>query len=287
MTLGRLPSAPAPMHVWACRDGVRLAGDSWGPPDGRAVVLMHGGGQTRHAWKQAGSALGAIGYRTISFDARGHGDSDWDPAGAYTQDTRVADLCDVVSAAGLRDPVLVGASMGGVTSLIALGEGQIRASALVLVDIAPSVESNGVSRVRQFMQQRPEGFESLQEVADAISEYQPHRKVPDSLDGLAKNVRIGKDGRYYWHWDPKTRQQEMSLDQRQARLEKCARNLHLPMLLIRGGLSDVLSERGAAEFLRLCPHSEYVNIAGAAHMVAGDRNDIFTSAITEFLSRHE
>jgi non-heme chloroperoxidase len=72
---------------------------------------------------------------------------------------------------------------------------------------------------------------------------------------------------------------------RQARLEACSRNLKLPTLLVRGGLSDVLSEEGAQSFLALCPHAEYVNVTDAGHMVAGDRNDIFATSVIEFLSR--
>ena len=108
---------------------------------------------------------------------------------------------------------------------------------------------------------------------------------PRNLDGLAKNVRLGDDGKYHWHWDPMFRIGPRDLDQRQARLEACAMNLALPTLLVRGGLSDVLSEEGAQSFLAICPHSEYVSVQGAAHMVAGDRNDMFADAVIEFLSR--
>ena len=107
-----------------------------------------------------------------------------------------------------------------------------------------------------------------------------------NLEGLAKNVRLGEDGRYHWHWDPRFRSGERDLDQRQKRLEACARALSLPTLLVRGGLSDILTEEGAREFLELCPHAEYVNVAGAAHMVAGDRNDIFADAVIEFLGHN-
>ncbi|MEQ9122681.1 MAG: alpha/beta fold hydrolase, partial [Alphaproteobacteria bacterium] len=73
----RLPGTPDPMHVWRGADGLDIAGDSWGPPEGRLVLLLHGGGQTRHAWKGAGETLAEAGYRAIAFDARGHGDSGW------------------------------------------------------------------------------------------------------------------------------------------------------------------------------------------------------------------
>jgi pimeloyl-ACP methyl ester carboxylesterase len=286
MTAGRrLPSTPDPMHRWPGSGGVTLAGDSWGDPTGPLVILQHGGGQTRHAWKGAGERLGAAGYYTIAFDARGHGDSDWSPEGLYTQDAMVADLVSVLAAIGGRRPVLVGASMGGGTSLVAIGEDHVDATALVLVDIAPRVEPAGIDKIRAFMSQSPDGFDSLEEVAQAIASYQPHRPRPRTLDGLAKNVRLGEDGRYHWHWDPRTRIRDADFEARRARLEECARNLSLPTLLVRGGLSDVLSEEGAQRFLEVCPHAQYVSVPGAAHMVAGDRNDNFANAVVNFLGR--
>lgn len=284
-TLTRLPGTPEPMHRWPGHGGVRIAGDAWGPVDGPLVLLQHGGGQTRHAWKGTGETLGAAGYRAVAFDARGHGDSDWAPDGAYGQDAMVRDLQCVVAALGQRRPVLVGASMGGGTSLVAVGESHVDATALVLVDIAPRIELSGVDHIQAFMRLKPEGFASLEEVAQAIATYQPHRGRPPTLDGLGKNVRLGADGRYHWHWDPRYRAAPFDLEQRTRRLEACAINLHLPTLLVRGGLSDVLSEAGAQEFLALCPTAEYVNVTGAGHMVAGDRNDIFANAVIEFLAR--
>jgi pimeloyl-ACP methyl ester carboxylesterase len=272
------------MHYWQ-GDGVRIAGDSWGPTEGPLVLLQHGGGQTRHAWKGAGRVLGAAGFRAVAFDARGHGDSDWDPQGRYGQDLMVRDLQCVIADLGGRRPVLVGASMGGGTSLVAAGEGHVDATALVLVDIAPNIEAQGVRNIQDFMSLRPEGFESLEAVAAAIGTYQPHRRPPRNLDGLAKNVRLGSDGKYHWHWDPRFLVRTRDLEQRTQRLESCARNLRLPTLLVRGGLSDLLSEEGAQAFLKLCPTAEYVRVDDAGHMVAGDRNDVFSNAVISFLQR--
>jgi non-heme chloroperoxidase len=197
----------------------------------------------------------------------------------------VADLKCLIEQLGARRPVLVGASMGGGTSLVAIGEDHVDATALVLVDIAPRIETEGVAKIQAFMNLKPDGFDSLEQVAEAIASYQPHRKPPKSLAGLAKNVRLGADGKYHWHWDPRFRNVSRELDVRKRRLEACARQLSLPTLLVRGGLSDVLTEEGAAEFLRLCPHAEYVNVSDAGHMVAGDRNDSFGHAVIEFLAR--
>lgn len=281
----RLPGTPVPRHYFSGYDGISLAADSWGDPDGPLVLLQHGGGQTRHAWKGAGQTLGSVGYHAVAFDARGHGDSEWATDGVYGMDVMVKDLQCAIKAFGGKRPVLVGASMGGGTSLVALGEEHVDATALVLVDIAPKIESEGVAKIQAFMSQKPEGFKSLEEVAEAIGSYQPHREAPKNLDGLAKNVRLADDGMYRWHWDPQFRSMRRDATHRQDRQIACARNLSLPALLVRGGLSDVLSEAGAQHFLQLCPHSEYVNVTDASHMVAGDRNDVFAEAVIEFLTR--
>jgi non-heme chloroperoxidase len=273
------------MHTWRGVGGLTIAGDTWGDPQGPLVVLQHGGGQTRHAWKGAGELLGRAGYHAVAFDARGHGDSAWASADAYGPEYMIQDLRCVVEALGGTRPVLVGASMGGGVSLLAIGEGHLEAAVLVLVDMVPQIEPDGVRRIQAFMDQKPEGFDTLEEVAEAIANYQPHRPRPRLLDGLAKNVRLGADGKYHWHWDPARRRARGDQQAYHERLHACASRLTVPTLLVRGGLSDVVSEAGAQRFLAQCPHAEYVNVANAAHMVAGDRNDLFATAVLAFLTR--
>ena len=282
----RLPGTPVPMHRWESAGGVKIAGDTWGDPNGPLVMLLHGGGQTRHAWKGAGETLGASGYHAVAFDARGHGDSDWADQDAYGPDHMVDDLNCVAQALGAEHPILVGASMGGGVSLMAIGMDKVAAKALVLVDMAPRIEPEGSRRIQEFMNQAPDGFDTLEQVAEAIANYQPHRPRPRNLDGLAKNVRLAANGKYRWHWDPARRKsQGASNPAYRQRLHDYADTLTLPTLLVRGGLSDVLSEDGAQSFLRQCPHAEYVSVKDAAHMVAGDRNDIFADSVIEFLNR--
>jgi pimeloyl-ACP methyl ester carboxylesterase len=191
----------------------------------------------------------------------------------------------VIRALGLQRVVLVGASMGGGTSLVAAGEGAVDALALILVDVAPRIEPEGVQKISDFMTRNPDGFASLEEVADAIAGYQPHRTRPGNLKGLAKNVRLGKDGRYHWHWDPQLMARQRDLASRERRLTACARNLQVPSMLVKGGISDVVTEEGVQAYLQAAPRSEYLNISGAGHMVAGDRNDLFGKAIVEYLTR--
>lgn len=275
------------MHYFSTREGLRIAADSWGPGGGPQVLLLHGGGQTRHAWRATGRRLGALGYHAVAVDLRGHGDSDWAPDADYGQDAFLRDLRDVAHAlAATPSPVLVGASLGAGVALLAAGEEQVPAAALVMLDFAPTTERAGFERLRSFMARHPEGFASLEEVAATIAAFRGEAPRPGALAGLAKVVRLGADGRYRWHWDARQLAwREKEYPTRHVRMGDAARRVTAPALLVRGGGSDVLSEAGAREFLSLCPHADYVDIEGVGHMAAGDRNDPFGQAMTPFLTR--
>ena len=271
-------------------DGLTLAADAYGPADGPPVVLFHGGGQTRHAWDGTARLLGDKGWRATTVDLRGHGDSDWaGPDGGYSLDAFAADV-RAVAAVQPHPPALIGASLGGLSALVAIAEappGVAVASALVLVDVAPRLEEEGIARIAEFMLGNLDGFASLEEVADAVAAYNPHRPRPSDLSGLRKNVRQRDDGRWYWHWDPSFlsggRTDEPRSLRNEDRLDDAARALTLPTLLVRGRQSDVLSEAGARHLVTLVPHARYVDVGGAGHMVAGDRNDAFNDAVVDFL----
>jgi non-heme chloroperoxidase len=266
-------------------DGVRLVGERWEGDGAKApVVLLHGGGQTRHSWARTAERLAARGRTAIALDARGHGDSDWHPQGDYTLDGFVADLL-ALGAMLDRPPVLVGASLGGITALLAAGDNRGLASGLVLVDVVVKVEPEGVARIRRFMTAHLDGFASLEEVADAIAAYNPVRRRPRNLDGLRKNVRLGEDGRWYWHWDPEF----MGIDDEprrrvgDERLRVAASRLTIPTLVVRGAHSDVVSDAGMADMLELVPQAQVADVRAAGHMVAGDDNDVFTERLGAFL----
>jgi pimeloyl-ACP methyl ester carboxylesterase len=279
--------------VFTGAGGVRLVGDVRGPEGAPPVVLLHGGGQTRHSWGTTARQLADEGWRTYSMDARGHGQSDWAPDGDYRLDAFAGDVREIARALP-QPPVLVGASLGGITSLAAIAETEPPnsiARALVLVDVAPRIEQKGVERIGAFMLEHVEdGFGSLEEVADAIAAYNPHRPRPTDLSGLSKNLRRRDDGRWVWHWDPDFISGRFgSSDETRAslvdpeRLAAAARAITVPTLLVRGHLSDLLSEEGAKELLVLIPHARLVDVAKAGHMVAGDRNDLFNDAVVGFL----
>jgi non-heme chloroperoxidase len=272
-------------------DGVRLAADLRGDPSGPPVLLVHGIGQTRHAWGAAASALAAEGRRTCAIDLRGHGDSDWSPDGGYGIDRHCADVRAVVRGLGRR-PALVGASMGGIASLLAIGEATEQiATCLVLVDVTPKVDVARGEGVARFMRSGMQGFDTLEEAANVIAAYRPHRPRPADLSGLRKNLRQRGDGRWYWHWDvrmmgdgsPRPGGARSGFEH--DRLAAAARNVSVPTLLVRGGMSEIVTDDGVRDLQRLIPHAEIVEVAGAGHMVAGDRNDAFAGAVVDFVRR--
>ena len=266
-----------------------LIGSLW-DGGGQPVLFLHGGGQTRHAWQRTAEHLAAKGKRAVTLDIRGHGESDWVDSGNYSFLHYAEDIQAVVSDLnrhfGAR-PAIVGASLGGLASLLAEADFGPLIDRLVLVDVVPQMNPAGVARIIGFMGSRlEEGFGSLEEAADEIAAYLPSRKRPRSLDGLSKNLRLGADGRFRWHWDPAFVRGATSIDADgkallSGVLEKLP-ELDLPILLVRGMQSELVDEAAARDFVAQAKHSRYVDIGGAGHMVAGDRNDLFSDAVIAF-----
>jgi pimeloyl-ACP methyl ester carboxylesterase len=274
-------------------EGNILVADRFGS-GARSALLLHGGGQTRHAWDATGVRLAERGLNAWSMDQRGHGDSAWVESGAYDFTDFARDVVSVsdliVSETGVR-PIAIGASLGGIAALLAEGRLQPGTlSALVLVDVTPRMDPSGVDRIISFMAERMhEGFASVEEAADAIASYLPHRRRPSNLDGLSKNLRLHEDGRYRWHWDPRFIDGRHGAEARpqdvEAQLVASAAALRLPVLLVRGARSELVTDAHVEEFLSLVPQAEYADVKGAGHMVAGDRNDAFADAVVSFLEK--
>jgi pimeloyl-ACP methyl ester carboxylesterase len=266
-------------------DGLRLVADTAGDSDWPAIILMHGGGQTRHSWSGAVGALAEAGYFVVNYDARGHGESDWSSGGIYDYHRRAADLLSIVRECQARC-ALIGASMGGITALQAVSDGY-EPGALVLVDIVPQPKPDGIRRIREFMIRYSSGFANAEEAVSAVAAYNPNRPRPTTPRGVMRNLRAGAGGRLFWHWDPRILSDTIDEDmaRRERLFERMWFNPEIPTLLVRGLLSEVLSDANVAEFRRVLPTLEVVNIAKAGHMVAGDDNDDFNKAALDYLLR--
>jgi pimeloyl-ACP methyl ester carboxylesterase len=277
-------------------DGIMLTAHEWNresaygaaaasDPVRPSILLVHGGGQNRFSWKNTGQILSDEGFHVVALDSRGHGDSDRSPDANYALETLSADTLRVLDQIG-RPVALIGASMGGLTGILAAHEaGPEKVTRLVLVDVVPRFEKSGSARIRDFMFNHVHGFDSLEQAADAVAAYLPHRTKPRSPEGLKKNLRR-RDGRWYWHWDPAflTKPEDDPFI-RVEKLEQAAMDLTIPILLIRGKLSDVVSTEGVQDFLEKVPDAEFVELSDAGHTAAGDDNDAFTEVVVPFVIR--
>ncbi len=268
---------------WTTPGGIGLVGEALGPEGAPAVVLLHGGGQTRHAWAGSMRRLAAGGYHAVAFDTRGHGDSAWPADGDYAIATLADDLRCVVD--GMAGPVaIVGASLGGLTGFYAIATADRPiATALVLVDVVLRPARAGFERTQAFMAGNQNGFASLDEAAAAVSAFNPERKRPANPAGLRRYLRQRADGRFYWHWDPRVSNQPVAA--RADLLISVAPRMTVPTLLVRGEHSEVVDAAGVAELRRHIPQIEVLELAGAGHMIAGDHNDAFMTGVAGFLAR--
>ena len=277
----RYESADEPLRIPA-GDGLQLAATlrSGGGP---SVLLAHGFGQTRQSWSATQAKLSDDGYASLAFDMRGHGKSDRNPGhSAYTAGQFIGDHVAAAAALG-RSPVLVGASMGGLTGMLAQAQHGLF-SALVLVDVTPRWETAGAQRIHAFMTAHPEGFDSFEHAAQVIADYLPHRrqrKTPAQLEHL---LRPNQQERLQWHWDPRLLSEFIAgSEQFQDVVSAAAGMVDVPVLLISGGRSDLVSDDTVAHFQQLVPQARHVRLPEASHMVAGDDNDAFTDTLLGFL----
>ncbi|MCL1498501.1 alpha/beta fold hydrolase [Xanthomonas nasturtii] len=255
-----------------------------GVESAQAVLLAHGLGQTRHAWESTAATLAEAGYRSLSYDARGHGDSSVNAAELPYSATQFTNDLIVLAGEQTEPPVLVAASMGGLFGLLAEARWPGLFRAIVLVDITPRWDTTGVERILRFMTAHPDGFTSLDAAADAIAAYLPHRprKTTEQLQAL---LRQRDDGRWHWHWDPRLVDELAGQDAQlqQHALVEAAAQVRCPMLLISGGRSDLVTPANIAEFLSIAPHAQHVHLPEATHMLAGDDNTTFTATVLHYL----
>jgi len=265
-----------------------LALHCWGDATNHPLLFLHGFGQTAKAWESSARLLATKGYYCVALDARGHGDSGWCQGRRYEIAHHEHDVRTVVAAFNRR-PIVIGASMGGLLAMTCEGADVGMFEAMILVDVTPRWEDEGVNRILEFMAASPNGFADLEEAAASVATYLPHRakRGADAFSGLRRNLRLSQDGRYRWHWDPKLLEGvDRFKDEQLPRLLAAAPKLSLPVCLVSGGRSDVTSTQTIKEFLQLVPQAKHIEIVTAHHMVAGDANDEFSAAVIRFIEGH-
>jgi pimeloyl-ACP methyl ester carboxylesterase len=269
--------------VFLSGDNVRLAADAYGDAAAPAVLFFHGGGQSRRAWRGSAQRVAAAGYRGITVDLRGHGQSEWAADGDYDVRAFGRDVGALIG--GLSGPVaLVGASRGGQAALLGAAACPDRVPLLMLADTAPLIAKGPVDGIRAFFQASADGFATLEEAAQALATHMGGRSTDPA--GLARAMRQDAAGRWFWQWDPRTAAPEfIQPPSEDEAIQAAAAQLRCPVVLVRGELSEFVSDASVARFKELTPQLVVLVAKGEGHMFTGDANDAFATTLIDNLAR--
>ena len=265
-------------------DGLELIGEAYGDPAAPPVLFFHGGGQSRSAWRGSARIVGTAGYYGVTFDLRGHGESDWAADGDYLLDAFGRDV-EALLGQFDRPVTLVGASRGGQAALVGGSRRPDRVRLIMLADVAPLMRDDGVDGIRAFFAEGKAGFATLDQAADSLARHLDQPRIGDATR-LARSMRRDAAGRWHWRWDPATGRPEFlhPPSEGKAILDAAAR-VTSPIVLVRAELSHLLTDEGVARFCQLAPQLQVVTAMGVGHMFTADRNDGFAAQLLDWLEK--
>ncbi|HWA67986.1 MAG TPA: alpha/beta hydrolase [Mycobacteriales bacterium] len=270
-------------------DGRQVHYLEWGHAGAPAVLALHGGGQTAYMFEDIGAKL-RDKCHVIAIDLPGHGESDslTDTEGVSRQHLAAA-VPGLLAEFGVGPVAIIGASLGGIVAMTLAAAAPDLVSAIILIDVGHRLEPEGVQRIIDFMTKH-ESFGSLEEAGAAIAEYLPNRK-PSPPDRLKRNLRQRPDGRWVWKHSLGRISRERMANIRDTDwendilvgLDAEAAKIQIPVLVLRGAASDVLSSDGATEVASIIPNARVATIASAGHLAAGDNPATTANLIRDFL----
>ena len=263
-------------------DGITLVGEDFGSHRDPLILLLHGGGQSRASWRAAARRHGGRGYHAIALDMRGHGESDWAPDGDYAFTRYAADLASVIRELG-KPAVLVGASHGGLSALVATAAYPELIRALALADVTPWLDEEHADTLRASLRSAADGYENVDDAALMVDRFRG-TSPRASNDGLRAHMRKGADGRLYWRWDPRFIEDRFVRHAGEGgMLVEAARRLRIPVLLMHAEFSSIVHSEHIDSFRAAVSSLRVIRVDGIGHMAAGDDNLAYLPALTSFL----
>ena len=271
-----------PESRWATVNGLRLHYLDWGNPHLPPMLLLHGSSQTAHSWDFVALAF-RHRYHCMALDQRGHGDSDWDPAGDYGLLPMVEDLEGFCRALELPPAVIVGLSMGGRNAYTFGALHPHRVRALVVVDSGPEMRREGQQQMQRF-RSLPDEVDSLEEFVERVHQFNPRRPKEQLWGSLRHNVRQLPNGKWTWKYDRRLRDPGHRRDLRTPEeLWGYLRRVQAPTLVVLGGESDMMAQDVGERMRQALPRGYLAVVPRAGHLVPGDNPVGFIGAVQEFL----
>ncbi len=268
---------------YAVANGLRLHYVEWGEASKPPVVLLHGLRAYGH-WFDEFADVAEPHYRLIALDQRGRGESDWAKDGTYNTDAYVADLAALTAELNLGRFVLIGHSMGGTNAVNYAAKYPEQVSALVIIDSAPELDQRGVQRIRRELGETPKSFASWDEARAFIRRLHVRPSDRHIATRLTWMLKETAPGRIVWRLDDAIFDPRMTPDP-PARTWSMLQQIRCPTLLVRGGLSDLVTVETAGRVAATVPGGSWVEVAEAGHMVIEDNPDGFNAAVMPFLAQ--
>jgi esterase len=273
----------AGLSKYADLDGLRLHYVEWGEANQPTIVMLHGLRAYGH-WFDEFAVVAEGRYRLIAPDQRGRGESDWAKDGRYNTDAYVADLAGLVDTLGLDRFVLFGHSMGGTNAINYAAQHPNRVSALVIIDSAPELDPRGLTRIRSELGATPKTFASWEEARAFIRRLHVRPSEQHIATRLAWMLKEVEPGRIVWRLDDAIFDPRMTPDPPSRTWSKLDQ-IRCPTLMVRGGVSDLVTPEMAERVAAAVVDGRCVVVAEAGHMVVEDNPDGFNAAVMAFLAQ--
>jgi pimeloyl-ACP methyl ester carboxylesterase len=264
--------------------GLRFSYRDWpsSKPNAPTLLLLHGYTGHARSWDHFAAAM-TDRYRVLALDQRGHGETDWAPPDRYDTSEMVTDVEVFVRALGLENFVLLGLSMGGLVSIGYAGKRPRELAKLVIVDIAPEIDVEGLKRIQAGVV-RSDVFTSVDEAFKRAREDNSIPPAEHQRHRIAYSLMRREDGQYTYRYDralrdPKNPRQGIPAEEGW----RLVGNINVPTLLVRGELSDILSRATAQKMCDAITDCRLFEIAGSTHPVPLDKPIEFLAAARTFL----
>lgn len=258
-----------------------LSALKWGK-ESPEILFVHGSAQNAHTWD---TVILAMGVSAIAIDLPGHGHSSWRKDGNYEPTVLANDVATAIEILAPQAEVIVGMSLGGLTTVALAGMRPDLAKRIVVVDITPGVNSQKSKAITDFVN-GPQSFASFEELLARTIEHNPTRSESSLRRGILHNAKQIDDGSWQWRYDRST---HPSAEDSAKRIERIAElwsvieKLKCTMTLVRGGVSPVVDDADVAELRRRKPDVDVLVVDGAGHSVQGDRPVELADALTRIL----